>query len=224
MKRIGFSIFVYLLIQNCFAQQLPELIDKNLSAVNLISNDWKTLTQVKGDLNYDGFDDMCVILESRDSLPENRFGNSVELNKPRIILVLLYRDGDFVVISQNNDFIARANEGGMANYIEPGITISEGILNIDYEFVRSSITYNFEYSNGDMVIKGAKSVGIHAGTGDFEINHYDFDKRQLKTVKGNVGDEEDSDLTEVFDFYKEPKSLMQFKSMFSWEILENKYL
>jgi len=91
----------------------PNFVGKHLIEIKQ-NPDWKLLEKVSGDLDDDDLDDMVLILESKDSIPEKRCLDCKLLkNKPRIILVLFNLDGKQKVKIQNNEFIARGDEGGM---------------------------------------------------------------------------------------------------------------
>ena len=212
-------IILSLLLHNA-QSQYPELTGKSMAAINAISADWAILSETAGDLNRDGVDDLCLILESTDSIPETRFGGLTKQNKPRIILVLLNIDGEFSVISQNNHFIARGDEGGMVPYLEPGISIADGVLTIYYEYVRSSMTYNFTYYAGHMIITKAVSTGRNGANGNVETDYFDFKKGEIKSMTGNIGKDEYE--TKVFKTDQEPRKLCEFGPMYSWNIIENK--
>ncbi len=191
-----------------------KLVEKDLQ--------WNLLNEARGDLNKDGIEDLAVILESKDSIPEKRCASCyVKNNKPRIILVLLNNNkGCNIVISQNNEFIARGDEGGMLNYLEPELTIEKGVLTIFYQFTRSNQSYSFEYENGKMNIIGAKSAGSQSASGIFEMEEYDFKKGKLISTTGHISNDEDE--IEIIKFTIEPKNLGEFGKMYEWEIIENR--
>ncbi|MGB5944124.1 MAG: hypothetical protein WBG71_14665 [Leeuwenhoekiella sp.] len=200
----------------------PDFLGKSLTE---IENDlrWKGLVKTTGDLNSDGVDDHAVVLESRDSIPEKRCSDCNLLkSKPRIIIVLINRDGKQMVEIQNNRFIGRGNEGGMLPYLEPELFIHNEMLTICYQFTRSKISYVFKYSDDTMVLVKAKSGGVHSASGDFEQTSFDFKKGEIISETGNISNikiQKERIKTNI-----KSKTLSEFGPMMEWEVIENKFL
>ena len=111
----------------------PNFIGHTLNSIHN-NSDWKILVKVEGDLDGDNLNDCVIVLESKDSIIEKRCNDCKSFQqKPRILLVLTFDDDKLQVIIQNNQFIARGNEGGMSPYIEPELTIDNGLLKIFYQ-------------------------------------------------------------------------------------------
>lgn len=200
----------------------PNFIGQNLS---LIENnlDWRILQKVSGDLNKDGIEDFVLILESKNCIPEKRCTDcKFVMNKPRIILVLTNQNGNKKVIIQNDKFIARGDEGGMLPYLEPELSIENGLLTIYYQYTRSNQSYTFEFKNKKMKILRAESNGVHSASGDYENDKFDFKKREIISNIGNISKEKE--ITKIIKFKINPKSLSEFREMYEWEIADNKYL
>lgn len=200
----------------------PNFVGKHLSEIKQ-NSDWKLLEKVSGDLNKDNLDDMAIILESIDSIPEKRCSHcKLVKKKPRIILVLFNLDGTQRVKVQNNEFIARGDEGGMSTYIEPQLSIKNGLLSIYYQFTRSNQSYTFRYKNNRMEIVRAESRGVHSAIGNYENDKFDFINGTLTSETGNISEQESE--SKIIEFDKKPKSLSEFGPMNEWKITENKYL
>lgn len=200
----------------------PNFIGEQLSFVES-HQDWRILQRSTGDLNKDGRNDLALIIESKDSIPEKRCSSCyLRKNKPRIILILLNQDGKQNVVIQNNEFIARGDEGGMAYYIEPEVSITNGLLNIFYQYTRSNQSYTFEFLNGRMQIIGGKSVGAHSASGIFESDEFDFKEGIIITETGHISQEQSK--TEILKIDVKPKSLSEFGKMYEWQVAENKNL
>lgn len=200
----------------------PNFIGQNLKAIKN-NSDWKILQESTGDLNNDGFNDFALILESKDSILEKRCTKCKILkNKPRIIVVLLNQGDSRKVIIQNNKFIARADEGGMLPYLEPELLIENGLLKIYYQYTRSNQLYIFKYKNNQMEIIQAESNSVHAATGNFENNKFDFLKGEIVSESGNISQENIN--IEVLNIEIKPKILSEFEEMYDWKITEHKYL
>jgi len=201
---------------------LPNFLGKNLQSIenNL---GWKTIQKAIGDLNKDGFEDFALILESADSIFEKRCNDCKILkNKARIILVLFNKNDSLIVAIQNNKFIARSNEGGMLPYLEPELKIENGKLIIYYQYTRSNQSYTFEWKSNQLLITSAESNDIHATTGNYKFDSFDFKKDEIITRIGNISEEDEK--TNILKFSAKPKSLSEFGYMYDWKIIENKFL
>lgn len=200
----------------------PNFIGQNLNTIEN-NSDWNVLQKASGDLNRDGFKDFSLIIESKDSVSEKRCSDCSFLkNRPRIILVFFTVNDSPEVIFQNNKFIARADEGGMANYIEPELSIKNGLLHIYYQYTRSNQSYTFEFKNDRLEIIGSESMGIHSATGNYKNDKFDFRKGILISETGNISKDEKE--TKIIKFEAKPKSLSEFEETYQWEVIENKYL
>ena len=224
-KRILTSLFLAFCILGCSQNNksiYPNFIGQNLDAIENNSN-WKVLQKSSGDLNKDGINDFALILESKDSILEKKCSDCKVLkNKPRIIVVLLNQNSGEKVIIQNNKFIARGDEGGMLPYLEPELSIKNGLLTIYYQYTRSNQSYTFGYKNDRMEIKSAENNGVDSASGNFKNDKYDFKKGIITSEKGNISQEKVE--TEIIKIDIKPKSLSEFGEMSEWEIAENKYL
>ncbi|MFO7721096.1 MAG: hypothetical protein R6W85_11720 [Gillisia sp.] len=219
---VTFTLFYLLGYSQNNEMKYPDFIGQNLSSIEN-NTDWEILRKAAGDLDNDQLEDLTIILESKDSIPEKRCSGCNSLKKKaRIILVLLNKNGDKNVIIQNNRFIARGDEGGMAYYIEPELEIENQLLTIFYQYTRSNQSYTFEFKNGQMVIISAESNGVESASGNFESDKFDFIKGEILTKTGNVSQEADS--TGIIKINIKPKSLSDFENMYVWKIAENKYL
>lgn len=200
----------------------PDFVGKDHERIENTEG-WEVLTWAEGDLNQDGIDDLSIILESADSVSESRCESCKSvMTRPRIILVLISTRGVLKVISQNNEFIARANEGGMTSDLIPSLSIKEGLLIITYEYVRSSTTYRFVYMYQKMILVSAEISGIHAVTGDFEKHIFNFQMGEMITITGNISREREDERRQRINV--SPRTLAEFGRMYEWEILENIYL
>jgi hypothetical protein len=200
----------------------PSFIGMNLNEIET-NSEWGILQKATGDLTKNGLDDYAIVIESNDSIPEKRCLDCKLLkNKPRIILVLFNLDGKLKVKIQNNEFIARGDEGGMSPYIEPELSIKNGLFSIYYQFTRSNQSYTFKYKNNRIEIVKAESMGVHSASGNYENDKFDFTNGTLTSETGNISEEESE--SKIVEFEKKPKSLSEFGPMYEWEITEYKYL
>ena len=180
--------------------------------------DWKILCETRGYLNKNPVFDFALVLESKEnqtyqsckSCPVNKI-------KPRIILIVI----DNKVTIQNNEFIARGDEGGMTPYIVPDLSIKDQKLTIFWQYTRDNTSYVFQYRKKHMELISAQKVGVHAVTGDYESHDFDFIKKMVKLEKGNISELETKKETISIKHIKQLKRLSEMKKMYNWEVLHN---
>lgn len=200
----------------------PNFIGQNLKVIEN-NSDWIVLQKSSGDLNNDGLNDYAIILESKDSILEKRCSSCKLLkNKTRIIVVLLDQNEKEKVITQNNSFIARGDEGGMLPHLEPELSIENGLMTIYYQYTRANQSYTFQLKNNRMEILKAESNGIHSASGNYENEKYDFTKGEIIIETGNISTEKT--IKDVIKIDVKPKLLSEFGKMYDWKVIENKYL
>lgn len=200
----------------------PDFTGKSLLEIQE-QKDWFPFLVAKGNLDEDGQEDVVIVLESRDSIPEKRCSSCyVQKNKARILLVLIAENGTARVTLQNNKFIARADEGGMLTDFAPEIAVKGGRLEIYYELLKGYITYTFVMDNDEPVLATAKTVGV---SGDImEASSYDFIKKILVVKRGHISEKDTAKQSFSFELPKGLKKLSDFQQMYEWEVLENHYL
>ena len=140
--------------------------------------------------------------------------------KPRIIVVLLHKNGENKVVFQNNKFILLADEGGMLPYLGPELSIAKGFLIIKYQYTRSTLSYTFEYDTNQMLIRKAEKKGTSGGL--YEDFVYDFVKTLIIEKKKNG--EYGKWYTKYLKIKEKAKSLSEFEHAYDWELAENHYL
>ncbi|MBC8756266.1 hypothetical protein H2O64_16450 [Kordia sp. YSTF-M3] len=201
----------------------PDFVGQQLDAIESNPN-WKLLTKATGDLTNDTIDDVVIVIESKEDFVEIRCADCpTSLSKARIILVLLCKNDVYTVHIQNNEFIPRSDEGGMASQIEPDIRIENNQLTIHQEYTRSQTAYIFEYQKDLFNIVSAESNSVHAASGDTRNSVFDFSKNEITITEGNISNEEEElkkEKVTVIKFDKKAKPLSEFKAMYEWEIVK----
>jgi hypothetical protein len=226
MKNCILKILILLFCVTSYSQEkqveYPDFTGKTLSEIEN-NTKWIVLQKVSGDLNKDKLKDFVLVVESKDSVFEKRCSQCYILkNKARIIIVALKQKEKNKIVIQNNEFIARGDEGGMANYIEPELSIKNGNLRIFYQFTRSNQSYTFAYKNNRMEIIKAENNSVNSTNGKFISNKFDFEKGTIITETSHIS--ESKSKTEKTNISLKSKSLSEFKEMYDWEVIENKYL
>ncbi len=141
---------------------------------------WSIKDSAIGDLNEDGRPDMAVVLEYADTVTEIRNDSIENTGKPRILLVLLHdvNGQGYHVVVQNNTFILREGEGGMVGDPYGEISIKNGIFEIVFQYVRSSLTYKFRMGAAGICLIGATDGGVDANK--FEVWDVNFSTGKAK--------------------------------------------
>jgi len=204
MKAIYCLIALWVLPAVVLAQGFvfPKFDKPVSSADGLVLTGWHVKDSVSGDMNGDGRADMAVVLEYADSVREIR-EDSVKQDRPRILLIL-FRDtaSDYYrPVCQNNTFILRAEEGWMERDAYDAMTIGNGVLSVDFVYMRVTDTYKFRYQKGDFYLIGATTeqhwanamdiYDVNLSTGRSEHTWMDPDShkehKEWKVLKGKKG-------------------------------------
>lgn len=222
------SIFIFILCLAsllCHSQDLPftypDLLGKNLSQIEKAEN-WLILYKASGDLNSDNTEDVAIVLQSKDSVYEKDCDScKLHLTKARILIVLLSNKDKLKTTIQNNIFIARDHEGGMAPHISPELYIKNHLLTIYYQYTRSSQSYTFAHDDKKLTIISAVSSGA-SGPGYYEGTTFDFVAMEILEETGSIEDEVLH--KRIIPITTKPKSLSDFQRMYDWEVVKNKFL
>ncbi|CAL2081888.1 conserved hypothetical protein [Tenacibaculum sp. 190524A05c] len=199
----------------------PDFTKHSLNKV-IKDENWKILIKAEGSLNKNKQKDVVLVLESKDSLIEQRIGERARKNLPRILVVFL----DDKIIVQNNTFIARGDEGGMLLNLKPEISIDKNELTIYYQYTRGNQSYTFNMVKNNLCLIKAQSHDVHSSSGDTEGMFYDFKKKSLTITKGNISSASEKDEKEIYtiELKNGLKKLSEFTEMYKWEVLKGRYL
>jgi hypothetical protein len=196
----------------------PQFGSKVVGVSAFLSARWGLKDSVSGDLNGDGRPDMAVVLEYADTVTELRPDSIENTGKPRILLVLL-RDSvgnGYRVAVQNNTFLLRDGEGGMAGDPYAGIGISDGVLEVYFQFLRESLSYKFRYRGRAFCLIGAFDAG--GDPHSFESWDYNFSTKKAK----HEWSHEDEDHVEWRRFtLKAPVLLQEMKKPYMLNVFED---
>jgi len=206
-----------------FPVEFPDFKRKSLSQIKK-NKDWNILKETSGDLNYDRKKDLALVLESKDSIYEQRVFSNHEWRKGkvRILLVFLNTNGEQIVHTQNDKFIARSYEGILDEYVEPKLSIENNQLTISNEHLLANESYSFQLKNNAFFILNASIYNLNGITSNFILKKYNFVTHKLIVTTGRICVEEEK-VTD-FELDTKPKALSDFNEMYEWEVMEDHFL
>lgn len=201
---------------------------------SLTPSQWKVIDSVKGDLNNDRAEDLALIFEFYAAVKENRaYGDNTtelitEVQKPRILAIYFKSGKNYKLVTQNNNFILRAEEGGaMGDPIRP-MEIRDRQLQLAFEGGagwRWKLNYNFRYQNNEWVLISAGNCAYHAGSGEMNDKQYDFVNKKRLVTSGNIEDNNgNNERREQILPVKTLRTFSSFKKPWTWEIGPDEYL
>lgn len=237
MKHTFLILFSLFLIKGTFAQtfKFPELPQQGKLA-NLVPSNWKIIDSVSGDLNNDGIKDLALILEFYRPVKESRaYGDNTteiitEIQKPRILAIYFRRSatGSYKLVTQNNNFILRSEEGGISGDPLRAAVIKDNKLNLSFEGGgnwRWKLNYAFKYSHGEWVLENANNYAYNEESGEMTDRQYDFLKQKKTTISGKIHNRSTGNQSVEQAFpNKTPRTFNNFKKPWTWEITDGEYL
>ena len=115
------------------------------------------VAEVLGDLNNDSLPDKVVVEQ-----------DTTAFTWPyRIQVFFAQPDGSFELIASSEKLIVAQYLDGRDGFIEGGgfskVTITNGLLSVDYELLRGHYEHEFRYQNKHLELVGFKSGGVSGG-------------------------------------------------------------
>lgn len=234
MRTITFLLFLAL-TGHAFAQSFkyPVLNPRGKSIKELLPPQWKVIDSAYGDLNNDKIDDMALIIEFYAAVKENRaYGDNTtelitEIQRPRILAIYFKSGRTYKIVTQNNNFVLRSEEGGsMGDPLRP-MRISSNKLNLAFEgggSWRWKLNYSFKYSNKEWQLTNANNYAYHSTSGDINDKQYDFLTKKRTTTTSKSDSPLVSRSTEEALTLKSLRTLSNFKKPWTWELGPDEYL
>jgi len=195
---------------------------------------WKVIDSVKGDLNNDKVEDLALIFEFYASVKENRaYGDNTtelitEIQKPRILAVYFKSGRNYKLVTQNNNFILRSEEGGTMGDPLRQMSIVNNQLNLSFEGGgnwRWKLNYTFKHQNDDWQLTKAGNYAYHTGSGEMNDKQYDFVNKKRLITSGTIDDKNGSnERREQVLTIKTLRTFNSFKKPWTWEIATDEYL
>lgn len=213
------------------------VLNKQIKSIEQIASpQWKAIDTAYGDLNNDKLDDLAIILEYGLPIAEHRaYGDNEtdlikEFQRPRVLVIYFKnpQSGKYNLVTQNNNFILRANEGGSLGDPLKKISIADNRLMLKFEGGadwRWILNYEFKYTNRDWNLVKANNIYYHAFTGEMTNNQYNFAERKKRLISGNLANQDANNLIdEEALIFTNFKTFNTFKKPWTWQISEGNFL
>jgi hypothetical protein len=234
--RISISLLLLLCCFTAPAQSFvfPVVPAQGKTVKALIPTQWKVIDSVYGDLNGDKAEDLALIFEFYASVKENRaYGDNTtelitEIQKPRILSIYFKSGRNYKLITQNNNFILRSEEGGaMGDPLRP-LSISDNKLNVAFEGGggwRWKLNYSFKYEDNDWQLTKAGNYAYHNSSGEMNDRQYDFVNKKRVVISGTIENKDaNNEKIEQPLPVKALRTFSSFKKPWTWEIGPDEYL
>ncbi|TCD01102.1 hypothetical protein [Pedobacter psychroterrae] len=200
----------------------------------LIPPQWKVVDSAYGDLNNDKVEDLALIIEFYAAVKENRaYGDNTtelitELQRPRILAVYFKTGRNYRIVTQNNNFVLRSEEGGaMGDPLRP-MSINDNKLSLAFEgggTWRWKLGYSFKYLNKDWQLTNANNHTYHSTSGEMNDKQYDFlTKKRVVTIGKTDNSLLTNETTEQPLTLKGLRTFTNFKKPWTWELGPDEYL
>jgi len=236
MKNLFFLFLLSAQVAQAQTFFYPKLLKQGKDLQALTPANWKVIGSATGDLNHDQTVDLALILEYNLPISETRaYGDNEtelikEFQKPRILAVYFKSEqgNKYTIALQNNNFILRANEGGVLGEPFKEVAIANNQLSLQFEGGsdwRWKLHYDFTFKLNDWFLTKAKNTYYNVSTGEVVIKNYDFETRKMKQTKGNMFaiDEPNAETEDVL-FFQNLRTFNTFKKPWTWEITKDNFL
>lgn len=235
IKLIGFLLLCHTAL-HAQAFKFPLVPEQGKTIASLVPPTWKVIDSVRGDLNNDNISDLALVLEFYRPVKENRaYGDNeteiiTEVQKPRILAIYFRRSasGAYKLVTQNNNFILRSEEGGgMGDPIRP-LRIDSNALSLNFEGGgnwRWKLFYTFKYQDKEWQLTKANNYTWHTGSGEMNDKQYDFVNKKRVTRSGNIADK--GPANETFEQALNIETLRtftSFKKPWTWQLSPDEFL
>lgn len=182
------------------------------SYTNEIPENWKIISQVSGDLNKDGIEDLVLIIENTDAsnILKNDGMGATNLNiNPREILVFFKDEqNNYTLIDKNTiGFIHSENDEESTCLADPlmidgGIKISNNILIIHFNYWLScgswsvnDASYKFRFQNNSFELIGFDHFSFNKATTEETRTSINFSTKKKEVATGINQSEESNPKT-----------------------------
>ncbi|MEJ5995369.1 hypothetical protein WG904_13160 [Pedobacter sp. Du54] len=232
------TFFLIFSLKICVAQtfSFPKFVKQGKTLEALTPQNWKIIDTAYGDLNNDKIEDLAFVLEYFLPVSENRaYGDNEtelikEFQKPRVLAIYFKnkQNGPYVFATQNNNFILRANEGGIMGDPLKNINIANQNLQLSFQGGnnwRWKLDYEFKYHNNEWDLIRANNLYYHSVSGEMTEKKYNFLDRKVSFISGNIFKRNAVDnQTEEILYFSGLRTFATFKKPWTWEITKDNFL
>ena len=211
----------------------PKLPKSGMEIQDLIPEGLQVLSEAKGDLNGDGYEDIAFAIQSpvKETIEyTNDFESDTIVTSPRTLGIYFgKRNGKFKKVLQSNTFIINRSTPTMDEPFKGLNILPSGQLQILFYIWRcrecstwSSHEYLFSFQNKVFVLFEYNESGTQRVSGEEIIYNIDFPNKTLKitTETRNEDDEPEYDETlQKFELYH-LKTIQSLGKPFEWKFLQ----
>lgn len=189
MKKIFSVLLILLYCSLVWAQEdfvYPKVIQKGKILADFVPKDWAIIRSDTGDLNKDKLDDMAFVMEYQKDKKEDDFG----VGYPRVLVIVFQKDGVYQRSIQHNEFILKADEGGVMGDPFESFFIKKGVLNINFSGGSSHVWsdgYKFRFQDNDWYLIGQDNAAFDKNSGEFTEESINYLSNKKQTKKGIEG-------------------------------------
>lgn len=245
MKKLFLAIVLVFATQSAFAQKEfifptaadhPKLAATGKTPEDFVPQGWEIYKKACGDLNADKMEDCVIVVNGKleKFIQKNDFLGTDPFDTNPHILAVLLKDKDGYKLALQNNKIAAVAEGPTASYPFSEMGIKRGVLEIDFEHFMSAggwgasnTTIKFKQINGEFQIIGADKREFMRNSGEGENRSYDFLTKKIKTVKGNMMDDNPRKVKTTWRRLPakfKARTLATYYGQDSWEIEKDYFL
>lgn len=241
MKRILFTLIFLLGSQSAYGQKefpmpsesdYPSIAESGAKTSDFIPQNWKTLGEVKGDLNDDKIFDAVLVIQGSDPkfVSKNEgLGTDIFDTNPRILIVLFGTKDGFKLAEKSNSIIAGASSPTMEEPFD-SLEIKNGVIQIKQHIFMSAggwgtsnYIYKFRYQNGEFALIGADVTSLQRNSGEMEKRSYNFLTRKVMVEKGSIEDETSKISFRGFKITA-LQTLKNYPKPFEWEVEKDYFI
>ena len=179
---------------------LPAMAD---SAAGFVPQGWVIESQIKGDLDKDGHDDLTLVLKMADPaniLKKFEDSDATYDTNPRILAVALAGpDGDYRLAVANHTFIPRLTNSSQEDPLSEtgGVSFDNGSIRVSlYLFMSAggwdagNTSYRFRMEKNRLRLIGYDSYNVHRGSGAVDEVSINLLTGKVIVKTGNISEDE----------------------------------
>lgn len=183
----------------------PSLVKSSPSAEGFVPKGWKLESQLKGDLNGDGLEDLVLVLHEQDArnrVTHDGLGENPVDTNPRILAVAFAQAaGGYVLALENHELIPRHDDPVLDDVLDEsgGVFIKRGTLQVALHmwasagsWGTSTTTYTFRWQNARFELIGYHLSSLMRNSGETSDLSINYSTGQVKRSEGSAADDTDA--------------------------------